>query len=190
MTDLSIIEFISNFVKHETRNYFQALAVDLHFLRLTLIFFRCWESFQTIACINLAAVWVFLSHRYVQTRCWRTDCTCESQSWRCDHQRLALLQYSRYQPSQIFRTIKLKEKLNIWCSEFLSTRRSNVLISVVSLVKMTLVCFGCSFKTSICRHFFSIYNLMVISSLRKLSNYPSWSTTRIVRSVTLRMIGR
>jgi len=38
----------------------------------------------------------------ISSKRWRMDCSCESQSWRCDRQRLARLQYSRHQPSQIF----------------------------------------------------------------------------------------
>jgi len=84
------------------RNYFQALSAT-HSLSLPSIFPRHTENFRMVTCINLAVIWVSLSHRYVQTLAyelyvWVSILTTRSSK--------LSLQCSRYRPSQIFRTIK------------------------------------------------------------------------------------
>jgi len=54
-----------------------------------------------------------------------------------------LLQYSRYQPSQIFRTIKYCKNLTFDAVSFFLLDDRMFLIAVVSLVKITLVSLFC-----------------------------------------------
>jgi len=89
------------------------------------------------------------------TSCWHTDCTCDTRTSQCDHQRSVCLKYSRYQPSQIFRTTKPNDCQNLTFDavSFFLLNNEMFLIDVVSPPKnMSLVCFACSFRTSISRY--------------------------------------
>jgi len=82
------------------------------------------------------------------------DCTCETRSWQCDHQKLVRLQYSRYQPSQIFHTTKPNDCKNVRRNKFLSTGRSNNFDRCHLSSKNYVPCFD--FKTSISRYCYRI----------------------------------
>jgi len=173
----------------------------------TALFFVSFPSTyrkRTAVCTDLVAVWVFLFHRCTRTLYWRTGCTCESQSRRCDHRRSARLQCLGYQSSQMLRTANPKDFKNVtfdtlsfvFCLMQLDERvLSNC--DVTGLVKnaLSLCVRSVSFSTSISRSRYHCRrrtcNLTVTSSPRKSSNRPFWSTMRIVRSVMLcAIIGR
>jgi len=126
--NLNAIEFISNFVKYGCN-----AIISKGCLRLVLS--------------------SSLSRRYVQTLCWRTDCTCEFQSWLRSHRKSAHLQCSRYLSSQIFRTIKPNDFKNSTSQKVSSSMLLSFLwifLIVVSALKIvSFVGFTCSFNTSI-----------------------------------------
>ena len=153
---------------------------------LCQFFFDVQKAF--VRCVQILLLWVFLFHRCTRTLCWRTDCTCESQSW-CDRRKSARLQYLGYQSSQMLRTANPKDLKNVtfdmlnffffFCLMQLDERvLSNC--DVTDLVKnaLSLCIRSVLFSTSISRsrYHYRMCNLTVISSPRKSSNRPFWST--------------
>ena len=77
------------------------------------------ESFRTAVRTDPVAVWVFLSHRCTRTLCWRTDCTCESQSWWCDRWRSSLMFRISVISNVAHRESQRFKICNVWRAELL-----------------------------------------------------------------------
>jgi len=65
------IPFISTFIEHERYVITKLWPILYIFFLWSQSIFNIKNVF-TVTCINSAAVWLFLSRRYVQTSCWRT----------------------------------------------------------------------------------------------------------------------
>jgi len=136
-----IVEFVSNFIKHECNAIISKRYRCLIFFSLSIFFRR--ENFRTATYINSAAVWVFISRRYPNVGIWIVRVSLNLynafvKNWLVDIQK-----YSRYQP---FCTMKP----NDFKSAMLDL--VNFFLGVVSSLKdVFLVCFGYSFSISVSR---------------------------------------